>query len=106
MHQLNTDVHSCVICRKAAWRVEIQGLVCLLCVAAAPDFPERMPELTLQVPLQHCRPVVFHHATVCPTMIQWQQSQEFDPGLCSRYPRVDLVFSGYAVGWPPNGVVL
>lgn len=40
-------------CRKATWRVEIQGLVCLLYVAAGPDFPERMPELTLQVLVSH-----------------------------------------------------
>ena len=31
------------------WRVEIQGLVCLLYVAAGTDFPDRVPELTLQV---------------------------------------------------------
>ena len=29
--------------------MEIQGLVCLLYVAAGTDFPERVPELTLQV---------------------------------------------------------
>ena len=35
--------------RKATWRVEIQGLVCLLYVAAGTDFPDHVPELTLQV---------------------------------------------------------
>jgi hypothetical protein len=38
-----------MIHRKATWRVEIQGLVCLLYVAAGTEFPDRVPELTLQV---------------------------------------------------------
>ena len=38
-----------LVYRKATWRVEIQGLVCLLYVAAGTDFPDRVPELTLQV---------------------------------------------------------
>ncbi len=35
--------------RKGAWRVEVQSLVCLLYVHCGPDYPEQMPELTLQV---------------------------------------------------------
>jgi len=38
-----------VLCRKAKWRIEVQGLVCLLYVAAGAEYPDRLPELTLQV---------------------------------------------------------